>query len=103
MRTSVTRSLKAIACDTPVIVSDHCGIAPLVDGRAGIVTQYDAKAIAQSLRTLLNDGALYQRLKAGCPEVARRLSWKGLVRQMQTIYEEVQPPQVQIKTSVAVV
>jgi glycosyltransferase involved in cell wall biosynthesis len=79
---------EAIACGTPVIVSDRCGIAPLVNQRAGLVTSYDSQAIARSLKDMLNDQPLYQRLKAGCPQVAEEISWKGLVREMQDSYEE---------------
>jgi len=79
---------EAIACCTPVIVSDRCGIAPLVDQRAGLVTAYDSQAIARTLKDLLNNPALYQRLKAGCPQVAEEISWEGLVRGMQDSYEK---------------
>ena len=78
---------EAIACGTPVIVSDRCGIAPLVDRRAGLVTAYDAPAVTRALKQLLNDPALYQRLKAGCAQVAEEISWEGLVRGMQDSYE----------------
>jgi glycosyltransferase involved in cell wall biosynthesis len=79
---------EAIACGTPVVVSDCCGIAPLVDQRAGLVTTYDAQAVARALRELLTNPALYQRLKAGCAQVAQEISWDGLVRGMQGSYEE---------------
>jgi glycosyltransferase involved in cell wall biosynthesis len=78
---------EAIACGTPVVVSDRCGIAPLVDDRAGLVTTYDAQAVARALKELLNNSALYQRLRAGCPQVAEEISWEGLVRGMQNSYE----------------
>jgi glycosyltransferase involved in cell wall biosynthesis len=79
---------EAIACGTPVVVSDRCGIAPLVDQRAGLVTAYDSMAVAQALNQLLNNPALYQRLKAGCAQVAEEISWEGLVRGMQESYEK---------------
>jgi glycosyltransferase involved in cell wall biosynthesis len=79
---------EAVACGTPVIVSDRCGIAPLVDQRAGLVTAYDSQAIARTLKELLNNPTLYQRLKAGCPQVAEEISWEGLVLGMQDSYEK---------------
>jgi glycosyltransferase involved in cell wall biosynthesis len=79
---------EAIACGTPVVVSDRCGIAPLVDQRAGLVTSYDSQAIARTLKELLNNPALYQRLRAGCPQVAEEISWEGLVRGVQDSYEQ---------------
>ena len=79
---------EAIACGTPVVVSDRCGIAPLVDQRAGLVTSYDSHAVAEALKLLMNNPALYQRLKVGCPQVAKEISWDGLVRGMQDSYEQ---------------
>ncbi|MGA9390755.1 MAG: glycosyltransferase [Candidatus Sulfotelmatobacter sp.] len=79
---------EAVACGTPVIVSDRCGIAPLIDQRAGLVTSYDANALAGALRELLGSTALYHRIKAGCPEVAGELSWNRIIGQMQASYEE---------------
>jgi glycosyltransferase involved in cell wall biosynthesis len=79
---------EAIACGTPVIVSDRCGVAPLIDERAGLVTSFDVQALAQALRELLANAALYHRLKVGCPEVATELSWDKIIGQMQASYDE---------------
>ena len=79
---------EAIACGTPVIVSDRSGIARIVAGRAGLVTSYDAGAVAQTLKELLGNPALYQRLKAGCTEVLREISWDRLAEAMQRCYAE---------------
>jgi glycosyltransferase involved in cell wall biosynthesis len=79
---------EAVACGTPVIVSDRCGIAPLIVQRAGVVTSYDANALAGALRELFGSTALYHRLKAGCPEVASELSWDRVIGQMQASYDE---------------
>jgi glycosyltransferase involved in cell wall biosynthesis len=79
---------EAIACGTPAIVTDRCGIAPIINGRAGLVTTYDSGAVARMLNDLLENENLYQRLKAGCPQVAGEISWDGLVREMQSLYAE---------------
>jgi len=34
----------------PVVVTDKCGIAPLLRGRSGLVVKHDAAAIAQGIR-----------------------------------------------------
>ena len=78
---------EAIACGTPAIVSDRCGIAPLIDRRAGFVTAYDAVALGRTLKELLDSASLYQQFKAGCRGVADELSWDRLVQGMQDSYE----------------
>jgi glycosyltransferase involved in cell wall biosynthesis len=79
---------EAIACGTPVIVSNRCGIAPLIDQKAGLVTSYDANALAGALRKLFGDMALYRRLKAGCAEVTDEISWDRIIGQLRASYEE---------------
>ncbi len=79
---------EAIACGTPAIVSDRCGIAPLIHQRAGLVTQYDSAAIARTLNQLLGEPALYERLKSGCASVAAEIAWDKLVEGMEVSYED---------------
>jgi glycosyltransferase involved in cell wall biosynthesis len=83
---------EAIACGTPAIVSDRCGIAPLINQRAGLVTSYDSGAVGRTLKELLNNAELYQRLKAGCSQVADEISWERLARGMQDSYENARDP-----------
>ncbi|MBI3669964.1 MAG: glycosyltransferase [Acidobacteria bacterium] len=80
---------EAIACGTPVIVTDRCGIAPLVDQRAGLVVPYNLGALQAGLARLLGDEALRLRLQAGCREVARALAWDEPLAMMENIYQEV--------------
>ncbi len=79
---------EAIACGTPVIVSDRCGIAPLIEGRAGLVTAYETQALTQTLTDLLTNFPLYERLKSGCRDVAEKIFWDGLVREMRDLYRQ---------------
>lgn len=78
---------EAIACGTPAIVSDRCGIAPLINQRAGLVTAYDSRALARTLIDLAESSGLYERLKAGCCDVADELSWDRLIVDMQDSYQ----------------
>jgi len=80
---------EAIACGTPVVVTTRCGIAPLVDQRAGLVTSYDCQAVGESLKNLLDDSVLYQRMRAGCSQVTKEISWDVLIGKMLDSYREV--------------
>lgn len=80
---------EAMACGTPVIVTDQCGIAPIVDGRAGLVVPHDSRAIATALKRLLDGGSLAGQFRDACPGVVRGLSWDQPLSQMETIYRDV--------------
>jgi glycosyltransferase involved in cell wall biosynthesis len=80
---------EAIACGTPVLVTDRCGIAPIVDRRAGIVVSHDCAALEAGLAQILEDSALTARLRTGCDELARSLGWAEPLAQMESLYSEL--------------
>ena len=80
---------EAVACGTPVLVSDRCGIAPLVDRLAGLVVPHDCAAIEAGLSQILHDRALASRLREGCKEVAGSLTWAEPLSQMEALYREL--------------
>lgn len=80
---------EAMACGTPVIVTDQCGIAPIVDGRAGLVVPHNSHAIANALKLLLDGGSLARQFHDACPGVVRGLSWEQPLSQMEAIYSDV--------------
>lgn len=82
---------EAMVCGTPVIVTDQCGIAPIVAGRAGLVVSHDAASIAAALRIMLEDSSAAQRFRNACPTVVSELSWKEPIAQMSEIYREALP------------
>jgi glycosyltransferase involved in cell wall biosynthesis len=77
---------ESIAAGTPVIVTEHCGIAPLLKDRAGIVVQHDVAGLAGALSRILTDGRLHERLAAGTQAVAAELGWEQPVTQMRELY-----------------
>lgn len=80
---------EAIACGTPVLVTDRCGIAPLVDGRAGLVVAHDCGALESGMARILEDTAVASRLRQGCRAVTDSLSWAEPIAQMEALYSEV--------------
>jgi len=77
---------EAIACGTPVIVSDACGIASLIDGRAGLVCGYNAHSLLDCLSRLLSDERLRQTFGSRCPQLAQELSWSRLIHEVEDTY-----------------
>ncbi len=77
---------EAVAVGTPVIVTERCGIAPLLGGIAGLVVKHDESALAAGIQTLLQNQALYASLQAGCAAAAAALNWNQPIEQMITVY-----------------
>ena len=77
---------EAVAARTPVIVTEQCGIAPLLSNEAGLVVRHDSAALSEALGQILGTGETRARLTAGCAKVTSRLGWDEPVREMETLY-----------------
>jgi glycosyltransferase involved in cell wall biosynthesis len=80
---------EAVAAGTPVVVTDKCGIAPLLADVAGLVVKHDAAAIAQAIARVLCEPGLHERLSTGCKRVAAKLDWDQPAEQMENLYEQL--------------
>jgi glycosyltransferase involved in cell wall biosynthesis len=80
---------EAIGCGVPAIITEYCGIRSLVRDRAGLVISPGVESLAEAIRKLVEDKALYRRLKDGCAAVAEELGWGRLTQQMESCYVEV--------------
>ena len=77
---------EAVAAGTPVIVTEQCGIAPLLGNEAGLVVRHDSPVLSEALGRILGAGETRARLTAGCAKVTSRLGWDEPVREMETLY-----------------
>ena len=84
---------EAIACGTPVVVTEGCGISAYVEGRVGLVVSHDTSALREALRRVLTDSGLRRQFRAQAPVVAAELSWAKPVAQMETLYAQVKGAQ----------
>jgi glycosyltransferase involved in cell wall biosynthesis len=80
---------EALVCGTPVIVTNRCGVAPMVEGRAGLVIEPEKEAMRDALRRMLEDEAMRRRFAARALELREELSWEEPVRQLERLYAEV--------------
>jgi glycosyltransferase involved in cell wall biosynthesis len=83
---------EAVGAGTPVVVTENCGVAPLLAGVAGLVVPHDAAALSEALRRLLIDSVLQARLSAGCAEVTSRLGWAEPAAAMESLYATLVAP-----------
>jgi glycosyltransferase involved in cell wall biosynthesis len=83
---------EAIAAGTPVVVTEQCGIAPLLKDVAGLVVAHDAASLSNALERLLNDSPLHAQFVAGCSDLTSRLSWEEPVTDMEALYARLTAP-----------
>lgn len=76
---------EAAVCGTPVIVTDRCGIAPLI-GEAGLVIQHDLQELQHALEKFLEDPMLRDRYRNGCKDLVRNLSWDDPLDELERLY-----------------
>jgi glycosyltransferase involved in cell wall biosynthesis len=79
---------EAVAAGTPVLVTEQCGIAPLLANQAGLVVKHDVRELAEALGRVLTDNKLRGHLRAGCAKVTKDLGWGGPVRETESLYDK---------------
>jgi glycosyltransferase involved in cell wall biosynthesis len=80
---------EAVAAGTPVIVTDQCGIAPLLKDVAGLVVKHEEGELRHALSRLLEDEELRRKLQSGCALAAAELSWEQPLQQLELLYSRL--------------
>jgi glycosyltransferase involved in cell wall biosynthesis len=82
-------ALEAMACGTPVIVTDCCGVAPIVAQGGGLVVPHEEEALHAALAKLLQDEELRRSFQRTCSDIARSLSWSEPAEIMEALYADL--------------
>lgn len=80
---------EAIAAQVPVIITNRCGIAPFVLGRAGLVIDCDEDQLVEAMSTIHACEDLRQSFRAASAQVAAELSWDQAVDMTVSIYQDI--------------
>jgi glycosyltransferase involved in cell wall biosynthesis len=84
--------LEAMACGTPVIVSNSSSLPEIVGDAALQVDPFNAAEIATAIRLLLSDSALREQLASRGKQRAAFFTWERTTRETLKVYEEVVEP-----------
>jgi glycosyltransferase involved in cell wall biosynthesis len=79
---------ESAAIGTPVIVTENCGVAPLL-AEAGLIIPHDEAALVKALNTLLRNETLRTRLGRQGVNVAARIGWEEPVELMESLYRKL--------------
>jgi len=80
---------EAVAAGVPVLLTETCGIAPLIHRRAGLAVPLSTARLADGLRLMLNDPEQRATLMRGRSDVIQELSWEKPLQQTEQIYRRI--------------
>jgi glycosyltransferase involved in cell wall biosynthesis len=83
---------EAIVAGTPVVLTDQCGIAPLIADVAGLSVGCDQESLSIGIQRLLGDDSLYRKLKNGCAIAVTSLDWEQPIQVMEDLYRALAGP-----------
>ncbi len=83
-------ALEALACGTPVIVTNNCGVSEWISGDVGYVVKCDEEELCNALSEVLQNEQLSKKLGInGEKLVEKEFGWdKGILR-LEKLYEAV--------------
>lgn len=85
-----TTIMESCMMNTPMVVTDRCETADLIDGRVADVVPFDAGLFAQAMENLLTDAERYRRYQANCSVVMNEaFSLSVTVDKLEALYERV--------------
>jgi glycosyltransferase involved in cell wall biosynthesis len=79
---------EAVAVGTPVIVTDNCGVAPLL-AKAGRIVPHEEGALVRALEELLQNETLRERLGHEAVKAAAKIGWEEPVREAEELYRKL--------------
>jgi len=81
--------LEACACGVPIVMTDCCGIAQVIDRQAGFAVPRDKQSLANAISNVLYSDETSQLFsKRGKALVREKFNWSMITNQIEAIYRE---------------
>jgi glycosyltransferase involved in cell wall biosynthesis len=82
--------LEALACGTPVIVTNNCGVSEWIGPNVGFVIGYDQMELCKALKAILQNEQLAKRFgDNGKKLINKEFGWDKGILQLEELYEVV--------------
>lgn len=82
--------IEAMACETPVILTEKCGAAEWIPSEAGRTVEASSAAIGEAIMEILEDDELRTEMAAtGRNLVLEKFNWAAVAEQIEDIYLDV--------------
>jgi len=81
--------LEAVACGTPVILTENCGITEYFRDKVGLVVNPDSNHLREALLEILLDQDKQDSFRESCNTVIEEFSISKTVSKLEEVYEEI--------------
>ena len=79
--------LEAVACGTPIILTDYCGITEYFRDKVGLVVKPIPKNLVDALLKILQDEELRDVFRGNCQKVIGEFDVSKTILQLEEVYE----------------
>ncbi|MBN2463319.1 MAG: glycosyltransferase [Dehalococcoidia bacterium] len=81
--------IEALACGIPVIVTDDCGLADVLDGQAGLVVPHERDALCDAIASILVDEERGEQFgETGRLLVLEKYNWQKTAERIEETYSQ---------------
>ena len=81
--------LEAMACGTPIILSEKCGFSEVERNKAGLVVNPSPIDIEKALTKTLTDEKLQRTCRENCKRTIKQFDLDNIISKMERIYSEL--------------
>jgi glycosyltransferase involved in cell wall biosynthesis len=81
--------LEAVACRTPVILTENCGVAKYFSGKIGLISKPDSKHLCEALLKMLLCENKQDIFRENCKATVNEFNISKVVSKLQEVYEEI--------------
>ncbi len=79
--------IESLACGTPVIVTDNCGVSEYINKKIGFVVKYNKEQLSRAINSILIDDKKREKMSKNAKIFIRQFSWGNVVEGIEKIYK----------------
>jgi glycosyltransferase involved in cell wall biosynthesis len=87
--TSPMTVLESVACGTPVVLTEDCGIAEYFRDKVGLVVNTDSSHLSEALFEILTNHKKQQIFRENCKTLIGKFDISNSVSMLEKVYEEI--------------
>jgi len=78
--------IEAMACGTPILITQNCGLADFVDNNVGVTFELDCENLKETLFEMLTNDKKLKIFREKCKEVVKTFDIKRVVKKLENVY-----------------